>query len=542
MENGNIARSTAVVTRRGLLAGAVGAVATAGLVRPAVTQSDATLTWGEDFDFDTLDPRISQSRHEAQVIDQIFEALIFLDTDGKVHPWLAERWDYARDGKSITFRLRRDVKFHDGTQFDAKAVKFTFDSIADPKLGSQAAVDLLGPYRSTDVIDEFTARVTWTQPYGPSLINLSNPWLLSIVSPSAVQKLGNDGFARNPVGTGPFRFVEWVPRQRVVLERNDDYRWAPRAFTQQGPSRIKRVVIRIIRDAATRISAFERGEIDVADGVPAIEIKRFQGAADSSVMAGDVSGMPMSYVMNTSIAPFSDLRVRQAFITGLNRPAIIQQVYFGIAKAAYGPLTPSTPGYWSGVETMYPFDLARARQLLTDAGWTPGADGIRTRDGRPLEVTFVSTLEPDLGIAVQAAAKEIGVKMNIQRVMQTRRDELILGNEYNLADLRWVAMDPSILKIPFASVNIPAPGKFKFNWARFNSPDIDRLLREADAEVDTAKRNRLLGDIQRIVLEQALIAPLNVSFNAVAFRKKVQNLRFVQGFWQVLFYEATVSA
>jgi peptide/nickel transport system substrate-binding protein len=528
------------VARRDFLGGAVGSAVAASLRRPAAAQgSDTTLTWGEDFDFDTLDPRVSQSRHEAQVIDQIFEALVFLEPDGKLHPWLAERWEYARDGKSITFFLRKDVKFHDGTRFDAQAVKFTFDSIADPKLGSQAAVDFLGPYRSTEVVNEFTVRVNWTQPYGPALTNLSNPWLMSIVSPAAVQKLGNDGFARSPVGTGPFKFVEWVPRQRVVLERFDDYKWAPRAFTHQGPARIKRVVIRIIRDAATRVSALEKGEIDIADGLPAIEVKRFQGG-DYAVLIGDVAGMPMSYMLNTSLAPLNDLRVRQALISGINRPAVVNQVYFGSAKPAYGPLTASTPGYWPGVEKVYPFDLAKARQLLTDAGWTPGPDGIRVKEGKPLELTFVSTLEPDLGVAVQAAAKDIGFKVNIQRVTQARRDELLIGNEYHLADLRWVAVDPSILKIPFASTNIPAPGKFKFNWARFSSPEVDRLLREADAEVDQAKRSRFLADIQRTVLEQALLLPLNVSFHAIAHRKKVQGLRFVQGNWQILFYEAQV--
>ena len=301
---------------------ATAATALTGTVLPALVSEgsaqparpDATLTWGEDNDYATLDPRVTQSRHEAQAIMQMFESLLFRDTDGKLYPWLAQKWEYAKDGKSITFALRRDVKFHDGTPFNAEAVKFTFDTIVDPKLGSQGAIDFLGPYKSTDVIDSHTVRVNWTEPFAPALTNLSNPWLLSIVSPTAVRKLGNDGFARNPVGTGPFKFVEWVPRVRVVMDRNEEYRWTPKAFKRQGPAALKRVTIRIIPDASTRVAALEKSEIDVCDQVPPIEVRRFQSGRDFDVMIGDVSGIPLAHLINTQVAPTNDVRVRHVVL------------------------------------------------------------------------------------------------------------------------------------------------------------------------------------------------------------------------------------
>src|SRR5438445_237693 len=274
------------LSRRALVGGAAGAALTGTTLSElqgdasAQGRPDATVTWGEDQDYATLDPRVTQSRHEAQAIMQMFESLLFLDTDGKFYPWLAQRWEYSKDGTSITFHLRRDVKFHDGTPFNGDAVKFTFDTVVDPTLGSQGAIDFLGPYKSTDVIDQYTVRVNWTEPFAAALTNLSNPWLCSIVSPTAVRKLGNDGFARNPVGTGPFKFVEWVPRVRVVMERNEEYRWAPPVFNRQAPSALKRLVIRIIPDASTRVAALEKGEIDVCDQVPPIEVKRFQGSRE----------------------------------------------------------------------------------------------------------------------------------------------------------------------------------------------------------------------------------------------------------------------
>jgi len=500
-----------------------------------------TVTWGEDFELVLLDPRVTQSRHEAQVIMQVFDALVFLDTDGKLYPWLAEAWEHSKDGRSITFKLRRNVRFHDGTPFNAQAVKFTFDSIVDPKLGSQAAVDFLGPYESTEVIDPYTVKVTWTKPFAAALTNLSNPWLLGIVSPAAVQRLGNAGFATAPVGTGPFKFVEHVPRVRTVLERNDQYNWAPRAFRHQGPPRIRRLVFRIIPDASTRVAALERGEIDVADQVPPIDVRRFRGTRDFDVMVGDVSGIPFSYLFNTQRPPTDDLRVRQAFIHAVDRAKITEQVFFGVAKPAYSAVSPTTPGYWAGAERLYPYDPNKARQLLEEAGWRMGPGGIRTKNGQPLQIYFPALLEPEVGVAIQAAVKEVGIKFDVERVTKAKQDELVMNNQYEVGAIRWVAVDPSVLGIPFYSRNIPAPGKFKFNWSRFSSPELDRLILQADTTIDPARRTEILARLQKFVLDRALIMPIHISVQPIGYRRSVQGLKFAQGFWQVLFYEASVS-
>ena len=535
------------VNRRTLLSGMAAAAAAGGgwsLFDPtrAVAQgaaADATVTWGEDNDYATLDPRVTQSRHEAQAIMQMFESLLFLDTDGKFYPWLAQRWEYSKDGTSLTFYLRRDVKFHDGTPFNAEAVKFTFDTIVDPKLGSQGAVDFLGPYKSTDVIDAYTARVNWTQPFAAALTNLSNPWLLSIVSPAAVRKLGNDGFARNPVGTGPFKFVEWVPRVRVVMDRYDAYQWAPKVFKRTGPAAFKRHVIRIIPDNSTRVAALERGEIDVCDAVPPISVKQYQGTRDFDVMVGDVSGIPLSHLLNTQLTPTDDLRVRQAYMYAVNRPQVVQQVFFGVAKPAFGPLTPTTPEYWSGVEKLYPYDPRKAAALLEEAGWKMGPDGVRVKNGKPLEIHFITLLEPDLEVAVQAAVKDVGIKLNVETVTKPRQDELVMHGQYNIGEIRFVAVDPSVLDVAFQSHNIPAPGKFKFNWSRYGSPQLDQLLLRADGQINTTQRAATLAEIQKFVLDRGLMFPVHISAQPIGFRRAVRNLKFAQGYWQVLFYDAS---
>ncbi|MGH2403242.1 MAG: ABC transporter substrate-binding protein [bacterium] len=526
--------------RKFLLLGLVILVLVIPVVRTS-GQTDATVTWGEDFEVLLLDPRVTQSRHEAQVIMQIFDTLVFLDTDGKLYPALAEKWEHSKDGKSLTFWLRKNVKFHDGTPFNAAAVKFTFDSIQNPALGSQGAIDFLGPYASTEVLDPHTVRVNWKQPFAAALTNLSNPWLLGIVSPTAVQRMGDAGFAQRPVGTGPFKFVESVPRVRVTLERNDDYNWAPKAFKHQGPPRIRRLIFRTIPDGSTRVAALERGEIDVADALPPIDVRRFRGTQNFDVMVGDVSGIPFSYLFNTTKPPTDDMRVRQAFIYATDRAKITEQVFFGVAKPAYSVITPTTPGYWAGAEKLYPYDLNKARQLLEEAGWKMGPGGIRQKNGVPLEIYFPALLQPELGVAIQGAVKDAGIKFDVERVTKAKQDEQVMNNEYTLGAIRWVAVDPSVMGIPFYSRNIPAPGKFKFNWSRFGSPELDRMILTADTTIDPVKRAALLAGVQKFVLERALMLPIHVSAQPIGYRRTVQGLKFAQGFWQVLFYEATVS-
>jgi peptide/nickel transport system substrate-binding protein len=177
---------------------------------------------------------------------------------------------------------------------------------------------------------------------------------------------------------------------------------------------------------------------------------------------------------------------------------------------------------------------------LEEAGWKMGPDGTRVKNGRPLEIQFITLLEPDLEVAVQAGVRDVGIKLNVQTVTKARQDEMVMNGQYNIGEIRWVAVDPSVLDIPFNSRNIPAPGKFKFNWSRYGSPQLDQMLLRADGQIDTKPRFATLAEIQKYVLERGLMFPVHVSPQPIGFRKTVRNLKFAQGYWQILFYDATV--
>ena len=181
-----------------------------------------------------IDPHIDASSELGIPLTSVYDTLVYQDLDGSFVPGLAERWDLAQDGKTYTFELRRDVKFHDGKRFDAEAVKFNFDRIADPGLRSRKARGMLGPYSHTEVVDEFTVKIHFHEPYAPFLDALSQVYL-GMASPAAVQEWGTD-YQLHQVGTGPFIFKEYVPNDHLTIVRNPDYDWAPSVYAHTGPA------------------------------------------------------------------------------------------------------------------------------------------------------------------------------------------------------------------------------------------------------------------------------------------------------------------
>lgn len=495
-----------------------------------------TVVWADDSNSDALfDPRVTQSRHEQQVIDQVFDQLIAKDSDGSMHPGLAKSWKVAPDNMSVTLELRDDVKFHDGTPFNADAVKFTFDTIVDPSLGSQGAIDIIGPYKDSVVLGPYEIKIEYKQPFPGMLRSLGEDYL-SPVSPTAVKKLGNTGFAQHPVGTGPFKFVSWDKGSQVVLERNDDYKWAPEFYGKNGPSAVAKIIHRYIPNAATRVAALEAGEVQLSDITPPLDMRRLGESKDYKTMVGIAPGVPFSLMLNISHGPLADINVRKAFIMAINRPKLSNSLFFGLAKAAYGPLATTTPGYWKGVEDYYKFDPKGAAKLLDEAGWKMGANGIREKDGKPLSLHYLSMLEPDTSVALQADLKKVGIDFQVDNVAKARQDELVMSNNYDVGAIRWVQNDPSVLRIPFASENIPGPGKFKFNWMHYSSPEMDKLISDASASSSLDDQTKIYQKIQKQIMDEAIFVPVHDQIQTIAYSAKITGVRFSAGQWQVRLY------
>jgi peptide/nickel transport system substrate-binding protein len=369
---------------------------------------------------DTLNQHLSNNTPSRMVAHHVLDTLVTVNPkDGSVQPGLASSWDLSPDGKVFTFHLRQGIKFHDGTPFDAQAVKFNLDYTARPDIKHAFAWQALGgdKYDKTEVVDDNTARVTFKSANVSFLVNLSDGGM-GIDSPTAMTKDGDSYGVKSLVGTGPFTFKEWVKGDHVTLVRNDAYISVTSIFKHTGPAYLDQIIYRDVADNATRESALEAGDVQVATLVEP-QVGQLQGNKDVQVLTTPKAGTTRMYMMNLGKAPTDDINVRLAMNYAIDKKALLQlPAWSGIGNLGLSPLPANmVPG--GDVSSLkqydYPYDPAKAMQLLEAAGWKVGADGIRVKNGQPLVLDFVtqstsvSQVEP-----ADAMLRKVGAKLNIR--------------------------------------------------------------------------------------------------------------------------------
>jgi peptide/nickel transport system substrate-binding protein len=463
-----------------------------------------TLTVALSVEPDTLDPGAATQSAAIQVAREVYDTLIYLDpSNGEFVPGLATSWKTSADGKAVTFTLRTGVTFADGTDFNADAVKFTFQRILSADYKSPIAKPKLGPLTGVRVIDPQTVEFDLSSPY-PSLLNALSQGNFGIVSPAAVQKYGA-AYGQHPVGTGPFSFVEWVPGDHVTLKKNPDYNWAPSVTKHQGPAYLDQVVFKVVSDNSARTAALQSGDVQVAWNMPAADYTRLKGAGGDLVMqSAPWSGGSLSWFLNTERAPTNDLAVRQAIEYGLDRHALIETALFGNYTPAEGPISPSTVYYSKAVEGMYPYDAAKAKSLLDGAGWTVGDGGIRHKDGQSLTLTIITIaqFEP-IATTIQGLLKPLGFDVKVDVRDQAAAVAADNKGEGTGGITGLVDSDPAGIQLFYSSANYGG-----YDWSRIKDDQIDKLLADQAVQTDTAKRADLFSQLQVMIMQKALIYPM----------------------------------
>lgn len=497
------------LARRAVLKGAAGAgIGAIGLGRLSVAHdvaaraqvSGGDLIIGYAQEQPTLDAPVPNSDSQSRLLNSVLDPLVWQPESGVFEPGLAASWEISEDSTQFTFHLREDVIFHDGTPFNAEAVKLSFDRVADPELRA-LLVGLLGPYEETEVVDEFTARVTFSAPYPLFLDSLSKTGI-RIVSPTAVEQFGPD-FGQNIVGTGPFK-LRTFSEESIVLERFDDYNWGPAFLEHEGPAFLDTITYRIIPEDSTRVTALETGEVQFIDFTPPQQVDRLQADGRFTVDLLYVPGLPQILQLNVDKFPTSEKAVRQAIQYAVNHQAIVDVIWFGKAKPAYGVLSSATPGYWAGVQEAYPYDPDRARALLEADGWTVGADGVREKDGQRLELLYVTnTSQAPTGEMIQAMLAEVGIALTVEALSSQASLTKYQENQHHIGRLGEVTNDPSAMCYPIHSRNIT--GGTQGNRSRYSNPEVDQLCDEAAQETDWDRRVELYEELQRIVSDDAII-------------------------------------
>lgn len=495
---------------KGIAALALAALTAFSVTAPASAQTPPNvLVVGQIAEPAALDPHTVTAVNDFRILMNIYDGLVrYTSGTLEVEPALAESWTISDDGLTYTFALREGVKFHDGTDFNAEAVKFNFDRMLREdhpfyETGPFPLSFFFSSIAEVTAIDATTVEFILSEPFAPFLSNLAYPTGL-IVSPAAVEEFGED-FARNPSGTGPFKFTEWQSNARVVVERNANY-W-------DGAPSLEAVIYRPITDSNTRVAEMLSGGVDLMVEVPPDNVGTF--SSDPAFALYEQAGPHLWFlILNAKEGPFANQQVRQAVNYAVNKEALVENVLQGTATVAAGPTPPAFNWAYDDSLTPYPYDPDKARAMITEAGFE-GA-----------EVTFYVTeggsgmLDPvPMGTAIQADLNAVGLDVKIETYEWNTflgRVNPGLEGKADMAQMAWMTNDPDTL--PFLALRTAAwPDQGGFNSGYYSNPEVDELLEAARQSTDQAERADLYKQMQQIVVEDApWLFVANWKQNAVA--------------------------
>ena len=448
--------------------------AVAGLAAAAWAQAPApkgqwTIALGEEAE--SVDPASSVLFASDVYHVHMFDSLVGIEGDElKPVGLLAERWENVNP-TTWRFYLRKNVKFHNGDAFDAEDVKYSLDTYLDPK--NRRATFVKGIVRA-EVRDRYTVDVVTAEPLASALFDMVRVYMLPR---KAREAMGVQAFAQAPIGTGPYKYGEWKRDQQLVLEANPAY-W-------RGAVQPKRLVFRIVKDAATRAAELRSGGVDIIAAPPVAQLDMLdRGDTQIAAVKG---GRILIYPMNVGKPPFDNRKVREAMNLAVNRDAIVRTVLGGRGVTLAGPFTPAWLGFDPAVKPI-PYDPARARTLVTEAGFPQGIDSAwSTSSGVFLKDTEIAE-------AVAGQLRQVGIRL---RIVPTDRSKLQRdaseGTFEGLTSLAWGTQfepDPML--------------QYIMSKPHFSTPRIQELIKLGRAEVDLEKRRRLYQELYRTAAEESL--------------------------------------
>ncbi|MEO8243521.1 MAG: ABC transporter substrate-binding protein [bacterium] len=510
------------LSRRSLMLTSAAALALTGIgLRARADTPPGVLIVGQIAEPKALDPHAVTAANDFRILANVYDGLVrFADGTLTPEPALAESWTVSDDGLTYTFKLRAGVKFHDGSALDAEAVKFNFDRMLKEdhpfhNTGPFPLAFFFSSITSTEALDPKTAVFTLSEPFAPFISNLATPTGY-IVSPAAVKQFGVD-FGRNPSGTGPFKFKEWRSNELVAVEKNADY-W-------DGAPGLDAVVFRPITDANTRTAEMLSGGLDLMLEVPPVSLSEFK---NDNFQIVEAAGPHLWFlILNCKSGPFADKKVRQAANYAINKQALVDQVLEGTAAVAAGPTPPAFSWAYNDALQPYPYDPAKAKALLAEAGQpNPKVTFFVTEGGSGM-------LDPvAMGTAMQADLAAVGFDVKIQTYeWNTFLGEVNPGLEgkADMAEMAWMTSDPDTL--PFLALRTEAwPDKGGFNSGYYSNPEVDDLLQKARVSNSLDERAVLYKKMQEIVQDDApWLFVANWKQNAVA-TAAVQNIALQPSF------------
>jgi peptide/nickel transport system substrate-binding protein len=478
------------------------AVATLATTSLLLTPSDGqpkrggTLTWATHQDVDQTDVHRSFALLTGMVLGRnVFDRLVEHNERLEIVPRLAERWEISTDGRTWTFYLRKGVRFHDGTPFNAEAVKFNVDRALNPENRLLAGRFAYGGVQSAETAGEHVVRLITKEPVGALLDNMADSGFGAIQSPKSIREAPASGLV--PTGTGPFRFGGWTRGDQLTLEANPDY-WEGRPY-------LDRIVVKPVPEGATRASLLETGEAQLISQVPLQDLGRLRA---NRSLAVDVAPATSWQYVALDTQKLADIKVRQALNYAVDKRQVVETVLFGAGRIADSPLGSA---YRMHVAAgAYDFNPGRARQLLAEAGWRPGGGGVLEKDGQRLSLTFLIPTAgysgwPEMAQAIQSYLKDVGVEVKLVTqewtayLATTRKAREERG--FDMALLSWGTADPdSGLRLVLQSALAPPAGN---NVAVYRNARVDELLSRGAGTIGFERRLPIYKEVQELVWREA---------------------------------------
>jgi peptide/nickel transport system substrate-binding protein len=432
-------------------------------------------------DGSTLDPAQWTNINERHFIPALFDNLIEIDENFNLKPGLATSWESANGDLEWTLHLQEGVTFHDGTPCDAEAVAFNFNRVLDPANALRHVADVPA-LQSVEVVDPLTIKLILSQAYTPILAALTEA-VGYISSPAAVQQWGAD-YGAHPVGTGPFKLVEWRRDSQLVLERFDGY-W------REGLPKASGVTFLPIPDTSVKLTNLRSGDIELVDEIAAADADTVAG--DSSLQLFSLKGSRWPMIrLNTIVAPFDNVALRQAVTHAIPRDGIVQAIYFGHAQPAYGPISPLyTSVYDPNIEQAgLKYDPDAAKAKLTEAGMA---------DGFSFSLDIGSTPQfARMAELIQAALSEVGIQMEIVPQESAAFTERLRSKQFQAALGSWTPR-PDVDGITYQHFHSAGLA----NWTSYSNPEVDKLLDQTRVTPIGDERNELFRQAEKLIIQDA---------------------------------------
>lgn len=463
-------------------AGNGGGETTAGTeAQGETTGAKDTLVIGHYGDPPTLDPNNAMNDCSMRITTNIYDTLVRMDEHFQAQPCLAESWEISDDGLEYTFKIRDDVKFHNGDPLTVEDVVFSIERGIESPKASPSYTRVVG----AEAVDEHHVKVTLTAPYNQILANLALPFG-PIVSKSYVEEVGDEAFASQPMGTGPYKFVEWVRGEKVVLEANEDY--------FMGAPAIKHVEYVVIADTSAALLNLESGDIDAYCDIQTSDYALAQQNPEIQIVEGSALGYEFLQ-FNTAKAPFDNVKVRQAVAHALDKDAMLQGINDGIGIRIDTVVLEDAVGYTDDF-TKYDYNLETAKSLLAEAGYP---------DGFTCDIHVTSDLYAKYAQVLQSALMEIGITAEIKQEELSAYDVSTSGGDYDMAinGCSFTVMDV------YESCGDSLYGEKigDTNDTFYNNPRLNELFEEALGPVDDQRLAEIYTEVIQIVADDVPMIP-----------------------------------